>query len=129
MVNERSELKTAITAWNLLVKLSLLFSNEWFWVDNSLIHLFVNEISLVKNDETDEVWNGILPNAKLEIGEDGVELVVVVDVDVVVDVVVDASVVVVDVVVDALVVGWAGVDDALVVSKIKLWIKHAFIYF
>jgi len=127
MVNERSELKTAITAWNLVVKLSLLFSNEWFWVDNSIIHLFVNEISLVKNDETDEVWNGILPNAKLEIG---VELVVVVDV--VVDasvVVVDVSVVVVDVVVDALVVAWAGVDDALVVSKIKLWIKHAFIYF
>jgi len=74
---------------------STLFSNEWFGVDNSMIHFFVNEIFLVKNDETDDVWNGLLPNATLEKDVDGVELVLVVVVD----------------------VDWGGIDDALVVSK------------
>ena len=58
-------------------------------------HVFVNEIFVVKNDETDDVWNGLLPNATLEKDVDGVELVLVVVVD----------------------VDWGRIDDALVVSK------------
>jgi len=61
-----------------------------------MIYFFVNELLLVQNDETDEVWTGILPNATLEIDVDGVELVLVF------------------VVAD---VAWCGVDDSLVVSK------------
>ena len=61
-----------------------------------MIYFFVNELLLVQNDETDEVWTGILPNATLEIDVDGVELVLVI------------------VVAD---VAWGGVDDSLDVSK------------